>query len=549
MNVDFDLTFEALQQRVKTLRQQAVEGPVRPREILARVFEEFQGALEELQVAQEELRLQNEELAIARQAAETERQRYQELFNCAPDGYLVTSMTGAIEEANYTAATLLAVDQRWLVGKPLSVFVAKEEQRAYHAQLNRLLRLGRVQDWEVRLQPRKGPPFPVAVTAATVYDSQGESVSVRWVIRDITERKRAQQALQESEQRFRVIFDQAAVGIAQVSPEGSLLLVNQRLCDLLGYTQKELLARRWQQIIHPDDRQRGGVYFRRLLADEVQAYTSEKRYIRGDGTYMWGHVTASLVREPSGAPKYIVSVVQDITERKVAEEKTRQAEQTLRSFQEQLRDLATHLQDRQEEERRWIAREIHDELAQTLTALKIDVSWLMRRLGKTPMALQERLKALGALIDTLVNSVHRIGTALRPDILDDLGLTAAIEWALQEMHKRTGMTYELSLPPEDIPLDQARATAMFRIFQEALTNILRHAEASKVVVHVMQHADALLLEVADDGKGITPEQMTDRTSLGLLGMRERAHLWGGAVTIQGEAGHGTRVTVRIPMHL
>jgi len=147
MNVDFDLTFEALQQRVKTLRQQAVEGPVRPREILARVFEEFQGALEELQVAQEELRLQNEELAIARQAAETERQRYQELFNCAPDGYLVTSMTGAIEEANYTAATLLAVDQRWLVGKPLSVFVAKEEQRAYYAQLNRLLQLGRVQDW------------------------------------------------------------------------------------------------------------------------------------------------------------------------------------------------------------------------------------------------------------------------------------------------------------------------------------------------------------------------------------------------------------------
>jgi two-component system, NarL family, sensor histidine kinase UhpB len=181
--------------------------------------------------------------------------------------------------------------------------------------------------------------------------------------------------------------------------------------------------------------------------------------------HMWGNVTASLVREPSGAPKYIVSVVQDITERKVAEEKTRQAEQRLRSFQEQLRDLATHLQDRQEEERRCIAREIHDELAQTLTALKIDVSWLMRRLAKAPEALQERLKEMSALIDALVNSVRRIGTELRPDILDDLGLTAAIEWQLQEVHKRTGMDYKLSLPSEDIPLDQARATAMFRIFQ------------------------------------------------------------------------------------
>jgi signal transduction histidine kinase len=306
------------------------------------------------------------------------------------------------------------------------------------------------------------------------------------------------------------------------------------------------LTRAWQEIIHPDDRARRREYLRRLLAGEIRAYMGEKRYIRKDGTYLWGHVTASLVRELSGAPKYIVSVVQDITERKRAEEKTKQAEQTLRSFQEQLRDLATHLQERQEEERRCIAREIHDELAQTLTALKIDTSWLMRRLDKAPRAVQERLKEMGALLETLVNSVRRIGTELRPDVLDDLGLTAAIEWQLQDVHKRTGIDYELSLPSEDIPLDQGRATAMFRIFQEALTNVLRHAEASKAVVRVMQQADALLLEVADDGKGITPEQLTDRTSLGLLSMRERALLWGGELTIQGKAGEGTRVTVRLP---
>src|SRR5919108_232962 len=471
--------------------------------------------------AQGELRLQNEELVGARQITEAERQRYQELLDFAPDGYLVTDRVGVIQEANHAAATLLAVEQRRLIGKPLSVFVAQDERRTYRTQLSRLLQLDRVRDWKVRLQPRNGPSFPVAITAATVYDSQGRVVSLRWVIRDITERKRAEQALQESEERFRAIFDQAAVGIAQLSPEGSVLLANQRLCDMLGYTPEELLTRPWQEIIHPDDRARGCEYLCRLLAGEIRAYTAEKRYIRGDGTFLWGHATASLVREPPGAPKYIVSVVQNITERKVAEEKTRQAEQTLRSFQEQLRDLATHLQERQEEERRCIAREIHDELAQTLTALKIDISWLMRRLDKAPRAVQERLKEMGALLDTLVNSVRRIGTELRPDVLDDLGLTAAIEWALQEMHKRTGMPYELSLPPEDIPLDQGRATAMFRIFQEALTNVLRHAEASKVVVRVMQHADALLLEVADDGKGITPAQLTDRTSLGLLSMRER----------------------------
>jgi two-component system sensor histidine kinase UhpB len=545
-NVDLDYTFEVLQQRVNTLWQQAIEDPVQPREILPRVFEELQNALEELQVAQEELRLQNEELAGARQITEAERQRYQELFDFAPDGYLVTDTAGVIQEANHAAATLFAVEQCRLVGIPLSVFVAKDEQRTYRTQLNRLLQLDRVQDWEVRLQPRKSPSFLVAITAATVYDSQGRVVSLRWVIRDITERKRAEQALQESEERLRAIVDQAAIGIAQLSPEGAVLLANQRLCDMLGYTPEELLTRAWQEIIHPDDRARRREYLRRLLAGEIRAYTGEKRYIRRNGMYLWGHVTASLVREPSGAPKYIVSVVQDITERKLAEEKTRQAEQTLRSFQEQLRDLATHLQERQEEERRCIAREIHDELAQTLTALRIDTSWLMRRLDKAPRAVQERLKEMGALLETLVNSVRRIGTELRPDVLDDLGLTAAIEWQLQDVHKRTGIDYELSLPSEDIPLDQWRATAMFRIFQEALTNVLRHAEASKAVVRVMQQADALLLEVADDGKGITPEQLTDRTSLGLLSMRERALLWGGELTIQGKAGEGTRVTVRLP---
>jgi PAS domain S-box-containing protein len=545
-NVDLDYTFEVLQQRVNTLWQQAIEDPVQPTEIVPRVFKELQNALEELQLAQEGLRLQNEELAGARQITEAERQRYQELFDFAPDGYLVTDTAGVIQEANHAAATLFAVEQRQLVGKPLSVFVAKDEQRTYRTQLNRLLQLDRVQDWEVRLQPTKSPSFLVAITAATVHDSQGRVVSLRWVIRDTTERKRAEQALQESEERLRAIFDQAAVGIAQLSPEGAVLLANQRLCDMLGYTPEELLTRAWQEIIHPDDRARRREYLRRLLAGEIRAYMGEKRYIRKDGTYLWGHVTASLVRELSGAPKYIVSVVQDIAERKRAEEKTRQAEQTLRSFQEQLRDLATHLQERQEEERRCIAREIHDELAQTLTALKIDTSWLMRRLDKAPRAVQERLKEMGALLETLVNSVRRIGTELRPDVLDDLGLTAAIEWQLQDVHKRTGIDYELSLPSEDIPLDQGRATAMFRIFQEALTNVLRHAEASKAVVRVMQQADALLLEVADDGKGITPEQLTDRTSLGLLSMRERALLWGGELTIQGKAGEGTRVTVRLP---
>jgi signal transduction histidine kinase len=221
-------------------------------------------------------------------------------------------------------------------------------------------------------------------------------------------------------------------------------------------------------------------------------------------------------------------------------------EAALRSSQQQLRHLATHLQNRQEEERRHIAREIHDELGQALTTLKIDVSWLSRRAATASQPWQECLSRISSQLETVINVVRRISTALRPGVLDDLGLTAALEWQLQDVRKRTGLAYQLTLPLEEVDVEPARTTAVFRIFQEALTNVLRHAEATSVAVQVTQDDDALLLEVADNGKGISPNQVADHTALGLLGMRERAHLWGGDVTIEGTPGVGTTVRVRMP---
>jgi signal transduction histidine kinase len=189
---------------------------------------------------------------------------------------------------------------------------------------------------------------------------------------------------------------------------------------------------------------------------------------------------------------------------------------------------------------------MHDELAQALTVLKIDVVWLSNQWPLADGRCRERLQDMAALLDGLVSSVRRLGTELRPGILDDLGLTAAIEWQLQEVHKRTGLLYELRLPDEDIALDQERATGMFRIFQEALTNVLRHAAARKVTVQLVAQPDVLVLEVIDDGKGITPAPLGDRRSLGVLSMRERAHLLGGELNIQGKSAAGTIVTLRMP---
>jgi signal transduction histidine kinase len=260
--------------------------------------------------------------------------------------------------------------------------------------------------------------------------------------------------------------------------------------------------------------------------------------------------------------KNILKQSRDLLERQIAEQHValqeadarlraaaRERERTevaLRSSQHRLRALATRLQDLQEEERRRIARDIHDEFAQAFTSLKIDVSWLSKRLVPGQEELQVRLIAMTEQLDMLFDAVQRIGMALRPPILDHLGLLAAIEWQLQDARRRTGLRYTLTLPRHDVHLEPARVTALFRIFQEAFTNVLRHAEATHVDVHVARRANGVCLKVSDDGKGIPPDRLMDPHASGLLGMRERAQLWDGDVTIRHRRSGGTTVMVFVP---
>ena len=213
---------------------------------------------------------------------------------------------------------------------------------------------------------------------------------------------------------------------------------------------------------------------------------------------------------------------------------------------EQLRDLTAYLQTAREEERTHIAREIHDELGQTLTALKFDLSWLTKRLPEDRADLENKAQVMSGLIDETIHTVRRVATELRPGLLDDLGLAAAIEWQAQEFAARTDIGCELQLDDESISPDRDLTTAVFRIFQETLTNIARHAEATQVRVTLADRPDALVLTVQDNGKGITEDQVSDSKSLGLIGMRERARAWGGDITFEGIPDRGTTVTVRVP---
>jgi signal transduction histidine kinase len=224
-------------------------------------------------------------------------------------------------------------------------------------------------------------------------------------------------------------------------------------------------------------------------------------------------------------------------------------EKELSTSREELRELSIHVQAVQEEERIRIAREIHDELGQSLTALKMDVSVLKQNTTENDEELRGRLDGMIMLVDTTIRSVQRISTELRPGVLDDLGLTAALEWQSQEFQRRTGISCVLTVIPQEVLTDQERSTALFRIFQETLTNVARHSFARKVSIHLKKDLDEILLRITDDGQGISAQSLTRRESIGLIGMRERANLLGGTIEITGVAGEGTTVEVRLPLNL
>jgi signal transduction histidine kinase len=251
----------------------------------------------------------------------------------------------------------------------------------------------------------------------------------------------------------------------------------------------------------------------------------------------------SLVRLPSALANAIT--------KKDTERRKRNAERQLLTSNEQLRALSAHLQFIREEERALIAREIHDELGQTLTGIRMDVAWLQAMAAKRGVPedqpLVDQLGSISRTVESSIRTVRRIATSLRPKVLDDLGLIAALEWQMDELQRRTGLRCRFRSNVREIALDQERATACFRIVQESLTNVVRHSQATVVTVRLRLLGATLTLEVSDNGRGITEAELANVKSLGILGMKERAFLLGGSVSVaRGDHG-GTTVRVDLPV--
>jgi two-component system sensor histidine kinase UhpB len=267
------------------------------------------------------------------------------------------------------------------------------------------------------------------------------------------------------------------------------------------------------------------------MGEEVAIETLKK----GATDYVLKHRLSRLVPSVSRA----LREARERAERRLAEKR-------LRESHEQLRALSVHLQHVREAERTRIAREVHDELGQALTGLKLQLTWLASRLPKELRALEAQAQSMTERIDQTIQAVRRIATELRPGLLDTAGLQAALEWQANEFQSQTGIRCRVRDSLHEPLGDSELNTAFFRIFQEALTNIIRHAGATQVEVRLLETAGSVVLEVRDNGRGISESEIHNTKSIGLLGMRERAALLGGEVRLRGEPGKGTTVSVRIP---
>jgi PAS domain S-box-containing protein len=400
---------------------------------------------------------------------------------------------------------------------------------------------GSVRDEEVSFRTKQGKERLCAFSAEPI-EVDGEAC-VLSVLLDLTERRYMEKALKANEEVLRLFVRHTPAAIAMFDNDMRYLQVSDRFLTDYGLEGQDIIRKRHYDLF-PDLPESWKEVHRRILAGAVER-NDEDPYIDFNGKPGWMQWESRPWRKPDGEIGGLILFTQVITERKLAETE-------LRASEDRLRALSAKMQSAREEEGTRIAREIHDELGGSLTGLKWDLESIETKLlaanGNSTIAdIRRQIGAISGRIESTINTVRRISSELRPGVLDDLGLVAAIEWQAQQFQKRTGLKVHWESELDTVEVSRDAATAVFRIFQEVLTNVLRHSQASNIHVRLLQHSHHLELKVVDDGRGITEAEKQNTESLGLLGMKERALLVGGEVSVTGSSEKGTTVVVTVPL--
>lgn len=490
-------------------------------------------AWHQMRVQSIEQEMQNEELRNAQSELEASRDRYFDLYDLAPVGYCTVGATGLILQVNLSAAALLGCAREALIRQPITQFICPDDQDTFYLY-SKLCLAGGQAPCELRMVKANGARVWVQVTASAAREANG-AANLRLALSDISTIKLAEARRRESEERYHALVKASLDAILLTAPDGRTLAANPAACRMFGRSEEELQRIGRAGVVDCSDPRLPLALEQRRRTGQ---FVGELTFLRRNGERFTGEVSASNFDGTDGQQQSSM-IIRDVTERL-------RAQAALQDTARQLQALSGRVLAAQEAERHRVARELHDELGQALTAIKINLQ--VRGQGETLQALNtENLR----IVEDALQHVRSLALALRPSMLDDLGLVPALRWLGEQAAARSGFAIHFDAAQGLERFASDTETACFRIVQEALTNIARHANAKHVHIGVCRDGhDAMLLSVQDDGVGF--DLAVQRThamageSMGVLGMQERATLIGGQLQIDSQPGHGCEVRLRFP---
>lgn len=466
------------------------------------------------------------------QELKASEEKFRMVVEQASDGIFISNEHGVYEDVNESAARLTGYGREELLGMHVNKLLSAEDMLTVPGRMEEMKR-GLAVLTQRTITKKNGKKINVEISGKMLEDGRFQGI-----MRDVTERKRAEEALIASEYKYRVLFDQNPLPMWIIAyPERRFVDVNEAAILHYGYSREDFLQMSVDDL-HPENELFSLKYDLKKGRDGIRNFAA-RTHIKKDGTEIKVNIISHDIMYEN--KKAILALANDITEKYLAEEK-------LQRSHEAMRELASHLENVREAERTHMAREIHDELGQQLTGLKMDIAWLNRRIKSEDDAVNEKMKDTIELIDKTVITVRRIATQLRPSILDDLGLIAAMEWQTDEFEKRSEIKATFISNTPNVNVSPDIATGLFRIFQESLTNVLRHSKATRVETFLSMDNECIILNIKDNGIGFRQEDISEKKTLGLLGMKERVLLINGTYEINGMAGTGgTSVIITVPL--
>ena len=456
------------------------------------------------------------------------------LYENSLDAILLINPDFTIYDANPAACKMLGMTEDVICSFSINdLFVASDQSVENALKADSIKR----RDWgEFYMTKTNGIKFPVEISSLLTKNMMGDPLT-GVIIRDISDQKIAEDKLMESEVKYRLLSEQSGLGIGLYSPEGKILYFNKKALSNIGGTIEDYSGKSLKEVF---GNKLGEKYISRIrkALKTGKSYDYED-YIQTPTGKIWFFTNQTSVCNNRGEVIGVQVLAQDITEKKKTEEKLKKATR-------ELRELTHHLQDVRENERGEMARDLHDDFGQRLTALKMDASWLRSKIANPSTEIVKKLNSILVQIDSTIESVRRISSGLRPSILDNLGIVAAIEWQVSEFTKSTGIISTVSTTPQEIKIDNKISISIFRILQEALTNIVKHSNATQIAVSLKSDKEWLYLSIQDNGIGIARGKHINQKYFGLIGMKERAIANGGILKISCVKGNGTHVLLKIP---